>query len=197
MLLGHSMGGGMAAELVLADGLPVAGLILSSPALLLPLNAAQRLLLRVLGRIAPGLAVGNGIDARHISHDLNVVAAYKNDPLVHNKVSARLINAMVQSGERARAGASELALPALLMVAGSDRLVDPAGSAEFSRLAESRPLNTRWYESAFHEIFNEAEPLRLQVLGDLRNWLEHHFPSGAQTIQHGARLAPGETDRAV
>ncbi len=197
VLLGHSMGGGMAAELVIADGLPVAGLILSSPALAIRLGPGPRWLVRALNAIAPGLAAGNGINAAHLSHDRDVIAAYQNDPLVHNKICARLVTSMVLAGERVRQGASSLNVPTLLLVAGSDRVVDPEGSAEFARLANAGPLNTRWYESAFHELFNEAEPLRSQVLSDLRDWLQHHFPAGAQKSQIDARLVSGESGRAA
>jgi hypothetical protein len=45
---------------------------------------------RVLARVAPGLRLGNGIDARRLSHDAAVVQAYQADPLVHDRISVRL-----------------------------------------------------------------------------------------------------------
>jgi alpha-beta hydrolase superfamily lysophospholipase/predicted GNAT family N-acyltransferase len=192
LLLGHSMGGSLAAELVLIEGLTVQGLILSSPAITLGLSAPQRLLLKILHRLAPNLAVGNGIDAAHLSHDGDVVAAYRNDPLVHNRVCARLIMRLIHAGELIQHKAGSLIVPTLLMVAGSDRLVDPAGSSRFQELASQRWLSTRWYETAFHELFNESEPLRLRVINDLRDWLQHHFPAPARSAQHDARRRSGD-----
>jgi alpha-beta hydrolase superfamily lysophospholipase/predicted GNAT family N-acyltransferase len=183
VLLGHSMGGSLAAELVLVDGLVVRALILSSPALALRLSVGQRWLLKLMNRLAPGVAVANGIDPTHISHDPDVVAAYRNDPLVHNKVCARLVTSLLYGGELIQERTSALEVPALLMVAGSDRLVDPAGSVQLSERAGKRGLDTRWYESAHHEIFNEAEPLRQQVVNDFRDWLEHHFPASARSAR--------------
>ena len=59
LLLGHSMGGLFAASFATEARMPLSGLVLSSPALTLPLNGAQKLLLRVLSALAPGLALSN------------------------------------------------------------------------------------------------------------------------------------------
>lgn len=187
LLLGHSMGGGLAARLAVVDRLPLSGCILSSPALALGLKPGQRLLLNLLKALAPGLRLPNGLDADFLSHDADVVAAYRNDELVHDKVCARLIDALDQAGRLAREQAGSLALTTLLLVAGSDRLVDPSGSREFADRAGLDHLTVRWYESAFHEIFNEAEPMRLKVVSELGDWLDHHFPTAparnARTVE--------------
>lgn len=54
VLFGHSMGGALAAELVVVRRLPVAALVLSSPALDPGLNRLQRLMLAAMLRLAPG-----------------------------------------------------------------------------------------------------------------------------------------------
>lgn len=171
LLLGHSMGGALAAELAVCEGLALRGLVLSSPALDTGIGPAQRLLGAVLLRIAPNLAVGNGLDPEALSHDPAVVRAYLEDPLVHDRISARLLSWLVSAGERARARASTLPVRTLLMVAGADRLVNPEGSREFSRAAPEALLALRWYDGLFHEIFNEQEALRARVLADLGQWL--------------------------
>lgn len=179
LLLGHSMGGGLAAQLALGGGLPLAGLVLSSPALALGLNGGQRLVLKTLRLLAPRLAAPNGLDADYLSHEAGEVSAYRHDPLVHNKVCARLIDWLYRAGESARSDASNLAVPSLLMVAGDDRLVDPNGSREFAARAGTRHLTVRWYDSAYHELFNEAEPLRQKIVSELGDWLDHHFPASS------------------
>ena len=71
---------------------------MSSPALDPGLNPFQKLLLAVLPRLAPDLRVGNGLNADYISHDPAVVAAYKADPLVHDRISARLAVFIAENG---------------------------------------------------------------------------------------------------
>ena len=52
--------------------------------------AGMKLLVATLPRVAPNLAVGNGLEPRFLSHDPAVVAAYREDPLVHDRISGRL-----------------------------------------------------------------------------------------------------------
>lgn len=171
LLLGHSLGGALAAELVICERLPVRGLILSSPALQTDLGRAQRLLAAVLARLAPNLAVRNGLDPEALSHDPAVVRAYLEDPQVHDRISARLLGWLQSAGERARAAAPTLACPTLLLVAGDDRLVDSQGSRAFADAAPAQQLSLHWYDKLYHELFNEDDAGRQTVLADLERWL--------------------------
>ena len=47
------------------------------------MKAGQKLLLALLGRLAPSLAVGNGLNPEWISRDTQVVRNYRADPLVY------------------------------------------------------------------------------------------------------------------
>jgi alpha-beta hydrolase superfamily lysophospholipase len=177
VLLGHSMGGLVAARFV-ADGLEVPpaawfrgvdALVLSSPALDAGMSGLQRALLAVLGPIAADRAVGNGLRPAWISRDPAVVAAYVADPLVHDRITPRLVRFIVDGGERVRALAPRWRVPTLLMWAGSDRCVAPRGSAEFAAGAPSAVVSAHVYAPLYHEIFNEPE--QGEVLTRLRDWL--------------------------
>ncbi len=169
LLLGHSMGGLFAARFATATRMPLSGLVLSSPALALPLNGAQKLLLALLTALAPGLAVANGLKLRYLSHDAAVIAAYKADPLVHGKISARLLNAMLSAIAGAQQQASSLSIPVLLLVSGQDRLVDAQGSRDFHARLTSAPARLIEYPALYHELFNEIDAGK--VFGDLDAWL--------------------------
>lgn len=169
VLLGHSMGGLLAARFAVERRAPLSALILSSPALGLRLGGGQRLLLKLMRALAPGLALPNGLPARFLSHDAAVVRAYLDDPLVHNKISARLLCAMLEAIDIAQRGAASLALPTLLLVSGDDRLVDPVGSDAFFRRLPAAQSAQHVYPQRYHELFNEigATP----VFADLELWL--------------------------
>lgn len=170
LLLGHSMGGLFAARFATAQAAPISGLVLSSPALAIPLSGGQKLLLRVMSTLAPGVAVTNGLPDRYLSHDQAVIDAYRADPLVHPKITARLLRAMLAAVDVAQARAPELAVPTLLLVSGADRLVDARGSdAFFARLRAGVGTMHR-YPELYHEIFNERDAA--PVFADLRAWLE-------------------------
>jgi len=169
ILLGHSMGGLVAARLV-ADRLrSVDALILSSPALDPGMNVFQKLLLAVLGPVAPKLAVNNGLKPAWISRDPAVVQAYINDPLVHDRVTPRLARFIVDGGAFVLARASQWSVPTLLIYAGSDRCVAPAGSDALAAAAPRNVLTARAFPPLFHEIFNEPE--QREVFAVLKDWL--------------------------
>ena len=175
LLLGHSMGGLVAARFVALQRRPLEGLVLSSPALDPGLNPVQKLLVAVLPALLPNLRVGNGLDARLISHDPAVVAAYQSDPLVHGRIAARLARFIADDSAAVLAAAPGWVLPTLLLYAGADRLVNPAGSRAFAAAAPPAVLSSQCFEPLYHEIFNEAEPGRSQVLTALRAWLDARF----------------------
>ena len=180
VLLGHSMGGLVASRFV-AEALaaepaawsrPVDALVLSSPALQLDMNAGQRLLLTLAGKLAPAVAVGNGLQPDWISRDPEVVRAYEKDPLVHSRVTPRLVRFMLDAGELVRAQAAHWHTPTLLLWAGADRCVAPAGSAAFAAAAPRAVVASQAYSTLYHEIFNEPE--RAEVVARLTGWLLTH-----------------------
>ena len=177
LLLGHSMGGLVAGRFV-AEGLaptpaawwqPVDGLVMSSPALDPGMNRGQKLLLALAAPLAPAVALGNGLQAAWISRDPAVVQAYQADPLVHDRVTPRLVRFIVDAGALVLQRAPAWRLPTLLLYAGADRCVAPRGSRAFALAAPLAWVQARCYDGLAHEIFNEPE--QATVLADLGAWL--------------------------
>ena len=177
VLLGHSMGGLIAARFV-AGALDttspswqreVDALVLSSPALDPGMNAVQKALLASVGRVAPDLALGNGLKPDWISRDPAVVAAYAADPLVHDRVTPRLVRFIVDGGALVRGIAPRWRVPTLLLWAGADRCVAPAGSAAFAAAAPPSVVRAQAFAGLAHEIFNEPE--KDDVFAALGAWL--------------------------
>jgi len=175
IVLGHSLGGLVAARFAALRLRPLEGLVLSSPALDAGLSSVQRLLLAVLPRWAANLRMGNGLNPDYLSHDAQVVARYKADPLVHDRISARLAAFIAETGPQVIAAAARWTVPTLLMYAGADRLVDPAGSHAFARAAPAAVVTARCFDTLYHEILNEAQPAREQVFAQLAAWLDARF----------------------
>lgn len=177
ILLGHSLGGLVTGRFVSLKVRPVDGLVMSSPALDPGLNAIQKLLLATLPTIAPNLRVNNGLNPEFISHDPQVVRKYKTDPLVHAKISARLAKFIATAGPATVAAASSWTTPTLLMYAGADKLVNPAGSRAFAEAAASngasQVVTVRCFDDLYHEIFNETDPA--PVFASLKAWLDARF----------------------
>jgi alpha-beta hydrolase superfamily lysophospholipase len=177
VLLGHSLGGLISARFV-AEALSSApapwsrsvdGLVLSSPALGASLSRLQRLQLAVGNALAPDFAVGNGLDPAWMSRDPAVVADYRADPLVHDRVTARLGRFVLDSMAVVAERAPRWRTPTLLLWAGADRCVLPAGSEEFAAAAPDDVVDAQVFPGFAHEIFNE--PGREAVLARVVDWL--------------------------
>ncbi len=177
VLLGHSMGGLLAARFVAgacspgapAWARPVDSVVLSSPAIDAGTTAWQKMLLSVMCPLAPNLAVSNGLKPAWLSRDAAVVAAYLADPLVHDRITPRLARFIVDAGEWVLANAPAWPVPALLLFAGSDRCVSPAGSCALAAAAPAALLTVHEFKQMRHEIFNEPE--RAEVFAVLGDWL--------------------------
>ncbi|MES2632511.1 MAG: lysophospholipase [Pseudomonadota bacterium] len=173
IVFGHSMGGLVAAHTLAHGTLPVQGLVLSSPALDAGLSSFQKFLLAVVPRFAPNLTLDNGLEIDLISHDPDVVEAYKRDPRVHGRISARLGLFIAQTGEAVIARAPKWKVPTLLMYAGADKLVNPGGSRAFAAAAPASAVTHHCFEDLFHEIFNELD--NEPVYDMLKQWLDARF----------------------
>jgi alpha-beta hydrolase superfamily lysophospholipase len=174
-LFGHSMGGLVAMHAVGKLGLRPRGLVASSPVLASYAGKFDRLLSKVLLRLAPDLTVANGLPTDKLSHAPGIERAYLDDPDNHSRVSARLAQYIFDAGPEVVAMASAWSVPTLLQIAGSDRLVDPAGARAFAAVAPTAVVECHDYADLYHEIYNEAEPARGAVLADLATWLHQHL----------------------
>lgn len=184
VLIGHSLGGAIAARFAAALATPAEaaawarpldGLVLSSPALAIPIGAFQRLLLATIGQLTPDVAVSNGLKPAWICHNPATVAAYQADPLVHDRVTGRLTSWLIEAGQTVRTRAARWSVPTLIMWGGEDRCVDPAGSAAFAASAPRERVASHPWPHLSHEIFNEVE--QAEVLAALSGWLQSTFPA--------------------
>jgi acylglycerol lipase len=171
-LLGHSMGGTIATSFALRWPENLAGLILSSPLLSLPeVKLPERIAVAVLSRVAPRLGVSK-VDPSLVSRDPEQVRAYEDDPLVHHSgLPARTVAELVKTVRAFPGEAANLELPVLIMSAGADGIVSPEGAKMLFERAGSEDKTLKVYPDLYHEIFNETEPDRTEVVGDMIAWL--------------------------
>ena len=177
LLFGHSMGGLFAACLAarlaatnhLDPDFQLCGLILSSPALGLRLSAPETLLLKLMTGIAPHFGVPTRFNSRFLTHDQAAIQSNKNDPLVHDKITASLLSGMLDAIKFTQNHAPVINIPTLLLVSENDHLVDPQGSRMFVDNCPTQLVSAQFYPDFYHEIFNEADASR--VFSDLKDWL--------------------------
>ena len=155
--VGHSFGGVTLLSTVLAGKLPeTRRFVVSSPALKLKLAVPGWKLTfgPIASKVVPRLALANEVDPKSVSRIPEVVDAYRNDPLVHNKISTRLGAEWQDATRVVMSRAGEIRIPFLILAGTADALIDPAGSRELHEQTKSTS-DLRMLEGRFHEPFND------------------------------------------
>jgi len=174
-LYGHSLGGNLVLDYALRRKLVIAGVVATSPALrMTTAPPSWKLTLgKVMYKLRPSMQMTNGLDVDGLARDPAVIRAYTGDPLVHNKVSARLALDTLQAGEWALAHAAEFPLPLLLVHGTADRLTSAKATEEFAAKVPGDCTLKLWPDF-YHETHNEPE--KAEVLGFMVDWLQKHTP---------------------
>ena len=169
-LYGHSMGGNIALNYTLREKPNLAGVIATGPWLKLAFEppAIQVFLGKTMNKIYPAFIQASGLDTAALSHDPEVVRAYEEDSLVHNKISARLFVEMYESGLWAFEHASEFPMPLLLMHGGGDKITSAEASREFG--AKTDKATVKIWDGLYHEIHNEPE--KEEVFKTMIDWMD-------------------------
>jgi alpha-beta hydrolase superfamily lysophospholipase len=178
VLLGHSMGGLEVAAL-LADRRPaVAAAVLSGPALALRGGGRGRILLaRLLSAMLPRFPIPRPVDPTQLSRDPAVVEAYRNDPLVPKRMSARLAASLLDAARAVEGKPSRVEVPVLIVHGEQDLVCSVDGSRRFHGGLRPAGSDLVVYPGLRHEVLNEPE--REQVLTDIGAWIEKHVPAGS------------------
>ena len=174
-LLGHSMGGTIVTLFTITRQPEVTGIILSGATLKLS-DEISPFLVRisaVIGKILPKLPTIK-IDSSVLSHDLEAVKKYDNDPLVYRGGIPARTGAEFNRAIKLIQNQMELiSLPLLILSGTADCLSDPEGSKQLYERAQSKDKTLKLYEGFYHEILNEIE--KKKVLRDIVEWLEKHL----------------------
>lgn len=173
-LYGHSMGGSLSLTYALRHSPKLAGVIAASP--LLELVQKPSLIKTIMGNIgnllAPASTVPADLNSKNLSRDPKVVKDYDNDPLVHDRVSARLfMSCFIESGKWALEHAGKFKLPLLIMHGGDDRITSAKASKQFADRVSGNCTYKLW-PGLYHEIHNEPE--QEKVFNYLTDWLNAH-----------------------
>lgn len=171
-LYGHSMGGGIVTGFVLKRQPVIQAVVISSPALIVAKKLPSFLLtlLKGINALVPNLRIKQGLDVNKISHDKDVVTAFNNDPLNHDRMSIRLAYEMITNGQWCIDHAGQLRLPALLIHGNADEFTSVEGSRIFASKAPPHLLTYKEWDGGYHEMHNEPE--KLIVLQYIFDWLQ-------------------------
>jgi acylglycerol lipase len=170
-LYGHSMGGNIVLRyLEYYNPEFVAGAIIGSPWLKLTKdpNVITQALVSFFAGILPHFAIPSGLDTKYLSRIQGQVNMYNTDPLVHGKISFKLLNQIMQNGKLAIERAYKINQKVLLMHGLADNITSSSASAQLSS-GNSRFITYKPFKGAYHELHNDA--CQHQVANEVLQWI--------------------------
>jgi alpha-beta hydrolase superfamily lysophospholipase len=180
-LFGHSMGGNLVANYLIADkSREISGAIISSAwfELALPVPALKRIVGRWAGRYLPGLHASTSIEPELLTRDPERAQQMRNDPLSRHTIAAGLYSDLVASGARAVVDAHRIDVPLLVTHGTDDAVTSFEASEQFAQKAGEKAIFYPW-EGQLHEPHQDVvRELAYTLYAD---WIGKHLPGAAAT----------------
>lgn len=177
ILHGHSLGGLIVISYCLKNDYvrSVKSLAVNAPSLSIPVTPLMKIK-RVLGNLlvffVKTIRANVGLNVKYISHDKNVVKAYREDPLVHGMIMIQIANEILKQGKWCLENAARFEIPVLLTHGTHDRISSQTGTSRFYENCASVDKKLVLYEGLYHEVYNEIG--KEKPLNDLKNWVLDH-----------------------
>jgi len=171
-ILGHSMGSTIAEHYAVTYPEKIQGLVLSGAAIQVgALHGILKAFVKFISLIGPKMRIKTDL-APQLSHDPEVVKAYREDPLVFKKPTVKILIEFVDAVAKGRKLLGQIKIPTLVQGGAEDKAM--LGAEKFNDLLTVEDKTVKIYPGLFHEVYNELEDDRKTVLGNLGDWLDSH-----------------------
>jgi len=173
-IYGHSMGGNIVTNYILRRENNFKGAIISSPWFRLAFAPSALMLFfaRIMNKIYPKFTQNSNLDVKGISHDQKVVEAYISDPLIHEKISARMFFEIYKAGNWVLDNTDKVKFPVLIQHGNDDMITSYKASKKFAEKAKAleKDITYKEWDRLYHELHNELE--KDDVFKFVAEWLE-------------------------
>ena len=170
-LYGHSLGGNIVINYTLKRKHTLSGIIATSPFLRLAFTPPKWKLMvgKLLFKIYPSVTLSNELDVNAISRDPKEVTNYKDDTLIHNKISPMYSFPVFNAGEYALKQANTLQTPMLMLHGTGDQIIDYKAAKEFCNSTNKAKLVL--FEDGYHELHHDV--CKEEFIETILNWLDN------------------------
>jgi len=180
-IYGHSLGGNIVTNYILRRENNFKGSIISSPwyKLSFDLSGLMLALARIMNKVYPKFTQKSNLEVKALSHDEKVVDNYISDPLVHEKISARMFFEIFKAGHWVLENADKLNLPVLIQHGNGDNITSYEASKEFYGSAKhlKKDIEYKEWEGSYHELHNELN--KDEIFDFVHNWLEQKLTANS------------------
>ena len=172
ILFGAGLGGNIAIYYLSNNITSISGLIVAAPWLSIEHNFPKSRLLagNIIRYIVPGIIIETGFSAEDKIIHSKEIERYNNDPLIHNKISIRLLYEIIYAGQRSARSIYKINMPILVMHGNIDKISLMKTSKNFI-LNASVKTTFRGWEGYSHDLLNDegSEAVSKYVV----NWLDN------------------------
>lgn len=151
---------------------PVRGLIFSSPCIrpqtiMAPISIP---LLEKLDKVSPKLHLPMIYRGKDLTRDAERANDFDTDTLIPKYMSVRMAKAVIDASNKIIGLSYYLKIPSLFLIAGSDRIVDPASTLLFAHGIDKSRVKIIQYPQHYHELWNEID--RQDIFQTMKNWVD-------------------------
>jgi acylglycerol lipase len=175
LLLGHSMGGLLAAHIALqSHDIKWDGIVFSAPAFAIgdKIGAGTIAMAKLLAAYLPKLRLDK-VGATEVSRHPVTIDRYQRDPIVAQEaVQVGMGNALLSGMQGLDEKIVHITAPSMLMLGQSDIIVSVEGAKRVYSHIGSKNTKIIEYEHARHEVFNELREVRVKALHDLAQFFD-------------------------
>src|SRR5262249_19121647 len=124
-------------------------------------------------RLAPWVTLSGYLDSTLMTRDPEQQREHQTDPLRHSRISPPFFFGMKAAAERVIERAGAITLPVLMLLGGSDPVIDAGTSEGVFGCLGSTDKALRVYPEMLHEPLNELG--RDAVFSDMDAWLKERI----------------------
>jgi alpha-beta hydrolase superfamily lysophospholipase/SAM-dependent methyltransferase len=176
IVVGHSVGGVIAAAWVHDYAPAIRGLVLATPAFRVKLYVPGAIpLLRTRERLLGSGFVKSYVKANLLTHDPAEAKRYGSDALIFRQIAVNMLLDLHDTSQRLLADAGAIQTPTLLLAAGQDWVVRLDAQKQFFDGLSSPIKEMHVYPGFFHAIFHERD--RKTPIARMREFIQARFAS--------------------
>ncbi|KAG0031012.1 hypothetical protein BGZ82_007177 [Podila clonocystis] len=187
-LMGHSYGGSLVLNYDCIGPLrtQLSGLIASAPLVLASAptrpNALTVVFAGLVSKVLPSLQIPIKLSSHYVSRDAEEVKKYDTDPLVHGYITTKGVYDMLTNGKlllTSRYKDITEDVPLLICHGTADGLTEHNAAKEFFDKTQIKDKEFKVWPDFYHELHNEPEDDRKEVIAYYINWIQKHLPASA------------------